>query len=192
MNSKLISNAKIIKVVSRMALVIGLGAGLSGCDQLREKIAGVIQPKTAQQALEGASQQFSAAQYQKAIEEAQPFAEKPGQWQMPLALLLARSYAMTGNAEQALAYLELAARSGALDRPALMFEPAFDAMRTDLRFVSFVAGMGAGAPATAQPAPAPTPAPAVAAPAAAPGVSVQIGPGGASASTGGVSVRVGP
>ena len=176
--------------MARVALLSVLVASLTGCDQLREKIAAVVQPKTAQQALEGAKQQFDAAQYQKAIDEALPFASKSGEWQQPLALLLARSYAMSGNSEQAMAYLEMAARAGALDRQALMFEPAFDALRTDIRFVSFVAGMNSGAQPAAQtsaaaPAPAPAPAPAA-------GVSVQVGPGGASASAGGVSVRVGP
>ncbi len=176
--------------------------GLTGCDQVRTTLSGVIQPRTAQDALNDASQAFASGHYQRAIDEATPFASTPGELQPRLALLVSRAYAMSGATEKALSFLSLAAQPGALDRPSLMLDPAFASMHTDLRFVSFVAGLDAQdqlpppAPTATRPAvidPPARPAPTDAAAAAeGPGVSVRLGPDGVSATAGGVSARVNP
>lgn len=163
-----------------LALVVALCMCLAGCDQLREKLASAIQPKTSQEALALASQKLSSGEYQKAIEEAQPYVKDAGDQQQPLALVMARAYGSLGNAEQALAFLTLAAQAGPLDRTALMTDASFASIVTDIRFVSFVAALASTEPAKQPPAPTATTG----------GTSVQLGNGGISATAGGVSVRL--
>ena len=182
---------RFIKPLFLLVVALCLPFGLSGCDQVREKLAAVIKPGSAKDALDGASKSFAAGQYQQAIEQAKPFANTAGEQQQQFALVVARSYAMTGNAEQALSFLSIAAQAGPLNRPILMMDSAFAPIATDLRFVAFVADQGnaPGAPAgTATPAGAA----AATVQAVAGDVSAQVGPGGASARAGDVSVRVSP
>ena len=167
----------------RIVLAITLCAGLVGCDQMREKLANALHPKTSQEALALANQKLSSGEYQKAIDEAQPFVKEPSEQQQPLALVTARAYGSLGNAEQARVFLTLAAQAGALDRTALMTDASFSSIMTDIRFVSFVAALASAEPAKQQPAP-------TAQPATAGGTSVQLGNGGVSATAGSVSVRL--
>ena len=159
---------------------------LSGCDQARQQLASAIQPKTPETALQNATALYGSRQYQQAIDEGKPFVTTEGPYQHQLALLLARAYARSGNADQAMTYLTIAAQAGALDRPALMLDDDFVVLFSDARFIAFVGGSAASSANVTGVPVAPTSA------ASTGGVSAQAGPNGVSASAGGVSVRISP
>jgi hypothetical protein len=181
-----------------LAVVAGLALfGMSGCDQLRQQIASMVQPKSAQATLASAQQAFAEGQYTQALEQIEPLAKQPADMQPAFALLGAQIHARTGKTQEALTLLAKALEGGAVEATSLIVHPDFESLRTDVRFLALLTHQGARAPAPASPqapAPAPVPAP-VTAPAQPPSpnaVSVDIGPGGVSAKAGSVSVKLPP
>lgn len=173
--------------------------GLTGCDQLRQQIASLVQSKTPQESLASAQQAFTEGKFSQALEQAEPLAKKPGELQPAFALLAAQAYARMGRSDEALGMLGKALEARAVEPTALIVHPDFESMRTDVRFLALLTHHGARssastAPPAAAPATAPTqpagPAPTQAK--ASDSVSVEIGPGGVSAKAGSVSVRLPP
>lgn len=162
---------------------------LTGCDQVRGKLGALFQDKTPQQVNQEAQQALAGGQPQKAIDLTKPFLEKPGQADPQILVTTARAYAALGDVPQMLNVLDILVVQHALDKTQLMNDGAFAAVRTDMRFVSWVANVSSGAsPRT--PDVSNQAAPSVSSQAS-PGVSAEIGPGGVSARAGNVSVKIG-
>jgi len=166
---------------------------LTGCDQLRQQIASLVQSKTPQESLVAAQQAFSEGKLSQALERAEPLAKKPGELQPAFALLAAQAYARMGKNDEALGMLGKALEGKAVESTTLIVHPDFESLRTDVRFLALLTHHGARPSAGAAPAaPAQAAGPPPTQAKASDSVSVEIGPGGVSAKAGSVSVKLPP
>ena len=163
--------------------------GLTACDQVREQVAILLQEKSPQKALDSASKAFDDGQFHKAIHLSESHVRQRGEYQYSFALIVARSYAMLGDADKAVQFLQVAESVRQINRVGLMNDPAFSGIGTTMQFVQFVAS---GSESTQQPVNGsnlPSEQGGVSASAGG-DVSVQIGPGSTAARAGNVSVRI--
>lgn len=166
-----------------------IAVSLTGCDQVRGKLADLLRDKTPQQVNQEAQQALAGGQPQKAIELTKPYLEKPAQADPQILFTTAYAYAALGDVPHMLSVLDILVVNHALDKTQLMNDGAFASVRSDMRFVSWVANVSGGAAPSAPDVPSQA-APSVSSQAA-PGVSAEIGPGGVSARAGNVSVKIG-
>jgi hypothetical protein len=165
----------------QLSMGILIAVSLTGCDQIRDKVGSLFQDKTPQQVAQEAQQALAVGQPQKAIDLTKPYLEKPGQADPQLLITAAHAYAVLGDVPHMLSALDILVLNHGLDKTQLMNDGAFTAVRSDIRFVSWVANVSGRSMSSA---------PDVSSQAA-PGVSAEIGPSGVSARAGNVSVRIG-
>jgi len=154
---------------------------LTGCDQVRGKLGDLFQDKTPQQVNQQAQQALAAGQPQKAIDLTKPYLEKSSQADPQLLITAAHAYAVLGDVPQMLSALDILVITHGIDKTQLMNDAAFSGLRSDIRFISWVANVSGRSSSSA---------PDVSSQAA-PGVSAEIGPSGVSARAGNVSVKIG-
>lgn len=128
-----------INFALKISLVIAVASTQVGCDQIRSKIGSLLQNKTPQQANEEAIQALDQKQPQKAIELTNAFLENPNNADPDLLYTTARAYAETGNVHRTITLLNILVESHAMDKPQLMADDNFDSIKTDIRFVSWIA-----------------------------------------------------
>ena len=112
---------------------------LSGCDQVRSRLAELISPEPPAQALQAVDRLIDEGKYQEAKDKAVPRTHKAD---APLrgefAFAAARASAFNGDAEDALRYLALAFENLKLNTDEVMSEPAFRALQTNVRFLQVI------------------------------------------------------
>jgi len=154
---------------------------LAGCDQFREKLAALLQDKTPQQINQEAQNALAEGDPKKALELTKPYLEKPKYAEPPLLLTTARAYAQLGDVSQMISILNILIQTQALDKTQLMNDGAFESVRTDIRFVSWLANVSSDSDRKQLDILTES----------APGVSAEINSGGVSARAGNVSVKIG-
>jgi len=159
---------------------------LSACDQFRDKLSVVFRDKTPQQINLEASQALAAGQPLKVIELTKSFVDKPSQADPEMIMTTAKAYAQLGDVNQMIPLLDMLVRTQSVDKTQLFVNESFAPVRTDMRFVSWLASVSSNSYSSPAPsaATAPTPNNSNA------GVSAEIGPNGISARAGGVSVKI--
>lgn len=125
---------KSIKII----LVAVITLGLAGCDDLRSKVAELIQSETPQQKLSSVENLIAAGKLASAISKAEKFAEEPGPLQGQFAWNVARAYALDGDVDRALKYLQIAIEKLGLDPAYVLHENAFASMQTNIRFMQTI------------------------------------------------------
>jgi hypothetical protein len=117
-----------------------LGFSLSGCDQLRGRLADWISPQTPQEALKSIDTLVAAGQLKEALAKAEAFIDKPGDLQPQFELAAARVSALQGQAELALRHLSRALADLDISPDQLMADEAFETLRTNVRFLQIITG----------------------------------------------------
>lgn len=112
--------------------------GLSGCDQVRTKLADLIAPQSPEDTLKSVDTLMIAGQLQEARAKAEEFVDKPGPLQAQFAFAASRIYGLSGDTDAALRYLGLAMGPLGLTADALLIEASFESMRTDVRFLQLI------------------------------------------------------
>ena len=143
---------KIGRLLAHVVVVVTLSTGLAACDQLRSKLANLIAPQSPQDALKSANDLMDAGQYAQARDKAVTLAEKQD---APLrgefAWVAARACAYLGDADGAIRYLRIAVSSLDLSPDEPMSEPAFQDLRTNVRFLQAITEITHDRAAAAQP-----------------------------------------
>ena len=146
------ATVKFAKIVVWASLVGALALSLSGCDQLQSKVADLIAPKSPQDALTAVNRLVDEGKYQDAKDKAVARIDKPD---APLrgefALAAARAFAYLGDVDGAIRYLGIAVGSLGLSPDEPMSDPAFQELRTNVRFLQAITELTPSRPAAAQP-----------------------------------------
>jgi hypothetical protein len=133
-------------------MLVVLAVSMSGCDQLRSKVADLISPQSPQEALNAVNRLVDEGKYQDARDKAvsrvdKPDAPKRGEF----ALAAARAYAYLGDVEGAIRYLGIAVSSLDLSPDEPMSDPAFQELRTNVRFLQAITQLTPQRPAAEKP-----------------------------------------
>jgi hypothetical protein len=126
--------------VTKWVFLACLGFSLSGCDQLRGRLADWISPQTPQEALKSIDTLVAAGQLKEALAKAEAFIDKPGDLRPQFELAAARVAAFQGQAELALRHLSLALADLDIAPDQLMADEAFETLRTNVRFLQVITG----------------------------------------------------
>jgi hypothetical protein len=132
--------------------------GLSGCDQVRTKLADLIAPQSSEDALKSVNTLVATGQLKEARAKAEAFVDKSGPLQAEFVFAAARVCALAGDRDAALRYLSSAIGPLSLTADGLMSESAFASLRTDIRFLQLITGQSAPVKPSAM-VPAQSPAP---------------------------------
>lgn len=130
---------KIGTLVARVMMVLAMSMGLSACDQLRSKLANFIAPQSHQDLLKSVNGLIDAGQYTDARDKAAPYTEKQDAvLRGEFAFSAARASAYLGDTDAAIRFLIIAVNTLQLNPDVPMADPAFQDLRTDLRFVQAI------------------------------------------------------
>jgi len=125
---------------AKFLLILFLGTSLSACDQVRERLASIISPQTTPQALDSVQHNIEIGKFKDAAALSETYAKKAGPYQADFALASAQAFSNLGDPNKALYYLTIAIDAGLTNKEALIVDPNFELIRTDIRFVSLLAG----------------------------------------------------
>jgi len=110
----------------------------TGCDQIREKVSNLINPKTPQQVLESANQKIANQKFKDALAEIESFGKSDGNLEGDFALAAAKSSFQVGENDKGYAYLSKALKANSISSAEAMNDPLFEPVRTDIRFVTLL------------------------------------------------------
>lgn len=132
------------KIATHLLMVGACSIVLTGCDQTRTQLAEFIAPQTPERALQETHRLIKEGQYAQAKDLAVSRAKEP---KAPLkgefAYAAARALALSGDTQAALDQLAVAVSLLNLSPDVPMSEPAFEGLRTQLRFVHIITQIGA-------------------------------------------------
>jgi len=114
----------------------------TGCDQAREKMAAAIKPVTVEDVTAAVNEKIDHQQFRQAQAEGEKFLDGKADVSGHLAWAIARASAQSGDHDLAIRYTEQALSAHAVTGPQAMAEPLMEPVRTDIRFVSLLAGIG--------------------------------------------------
>ena len=178
-------------LASTLLFVALASVSLTACDQLREKLASVIGSKSPEDTLLSVRGNLESGKFKEAKAEAEPFATKPGARQAEFALAAAQACGNLGEVSQALDYLAIALKAGAVSSDALMADRNFESIRTDIRFVSLLTGQSSTASAGGASATAASASQAATAPKAAePATAIRMDGQGIEVKAGSISIKL--
>ena len=86
----------------------------TGCDQIREKVSNLINPKTPQQVLESANQKIANQKFKDALAEIESFGKSDGNLEGDFALAAAKSSFQVGENDKGYAYLSKALKANSI------------------------------------------------------------------------------
>jgi hypothetical protein len=134
------------KIKSRISPLLILAVAIvlvaTGCNQTREKVAAFIQPQTVEEVTIEVNKKIEQGKFTEAQAEAEGFLNGKKDGSGKLAWALAKACAQTGALDLAIKYTEQALKVNAVTGPQAMAEPLLEPVRTDIRFVSLLAGVG--------------------------------------------------
>ncbi|NIC43709.1 hypothetical protein [Aquabacterium sp. A08] len=132
-----------LKIAAHLLVAGACSIALTGCDQARTQLAEFIAPQTPERALQETSRLIKEGQYAQAKDLAVSRAQEPN---APLkgefAYAAARALALSGDTQVALDQLAVAVSLLNLSPEVPMSEPAFESLRTQLRFLQIVTQIG--------------------------------------------------
>jgi hypothetical protein len=129
-------NSNVIKWV----FLACLGLSLSGCDQLRVRLADWISPQSPHEALKSIDTLVEAGQLKEALAKAEAFIDKPSDLRPQFELAAARASALQGQVEAALRHLSSALVKLDIAPDQLMADEAFETLHTNVRFLQIITG----------------------------------------------------
>lgn len=115
----------------------------AGCDQAREKMAAAIKPVNVEEVTVAVNEKIDQRKFREARVEGEKFLDGKTDASGTLAWAIAKACAQTGDHDLAISYTEQALRASAVTGPQAMTEPLMEPVRTDIRFVSLLAGLDA-------------------------------------------------
>ena len=180
-------------LATTLLCVVMASLSLTACDQLREKLASVIGSKSPEETLVSVRRHLENGKFKEAKAEAEPFATKAGAGQAEFALAAAQACGNLGEVSQALDYLAIALKAGAISADALMADRNFASIRTDSRFISLLSGQSSTASAgsaTASAASTATPQATPAAKPAEPATAIRMDAQGLEVKAGSISIKL--
>jgi hypothetical protein len=121
-----------------ISLVSLVSISLLGCDQLSSRIF----PKSSEQVLGEARQALAANNPQKVIEITKPFLKKTDNGSEQIIYLAAQAYSNVGDVENVIGLLDVLVNRRFIEKTQLINESDFANLRTDIRFISWVANVG--------------------------------------------------
>jgi hypothetical protein len=138
--TKMINKTKVIQIAIQASILAASAISLSGCDQLRSKVADLIAPESPQDELKMVNGLVDSGKYKEARDKAVARADKQD---VPLrgefALAAARSYGYLGDVDGAIRYLVIAFNALDLNPDEPLSDIAFGKMRTNVRFLQAIA-----------------------------------------------------
>jgi thioredoxin-like negative regulator of GroEL len=168
---------KILKTIL-LALVI-LTAG--GCDQVQEKLSGLMGHKTSEQSVQSVRELIGQAKFNEAIDRAEAaWDSTPESLRGELAILAARANAVEARDDRAIYFLEQASQRLNLMDSDLLTDTFFERLRANPDFLAVLAKLSRDSHSLAPNASGRESSDA----------SASVGSGGPSASAGGVSVKL--
>lgn len=114
----------------------------TGCDSAREKMAAAIKPTTVEEVVVSVNEKIDQQKFMPAQVEGEKFLDGKADASGHLAWAIAKASAQTGDHDLAIKYMGQALKTNAVTGPQAMAEPLMEPIRTDIRFVSLVAGIG--------------------------------------------------
>lgn len=126
--------------VVKLAFLGCLVINLSGCDQLRGRLAEWISPQTPQEALKSIDTMVAAGQLKEAFAKAEAFLEKPSELRPQFELAAARVAALQGHVDVALRHLSRAIADLDITPDQMMADEAFVNLQTNVRFLQIITG----------------------------------------------------
>lgn len=112
---------------------------LTGCEQVRAKVAELIAPQPPAETLQTVNRLIEDGKYQEAKDQAAPRADQAdAPMRGEFAFATARASALKGDKDAALRYLALAMQHMELPAEVAMGEPAFVSLRTELGFLQLL------------------------------------------------------
>lgn len=116
---------------------------IPGCDQIREKMAAAIKPKTIESVTVAVNEKIEQGKYKLAQTEGEEFLQGKDDSTGRLAWALAKASAQSGESDLAIKYLGQALKANVVTGPQAMAEPLLEPVHTDLRFVKMLVGVEA-------------------------------------------------
>lgn len=116
----------------------------TGCDQAREKIAGIIKPKTVGEVTVSVNDKIEQRKFKEAQNEGVDFLGGKEDASGHLAWAIAKACAQIGEYDLAIKYASQALKANAVTGPQAMTEPLLEPVRTNIQFVSTIVGVGTG------------------------------------------------
>lgn len=114
----------------------------TGCDQARQEIANAIKPVTIEDVIVTVNENVRLGKFKEAQTEGEAFLAGKEDSSGRLAWELAKACAQSGELDLAIKYVSQALKANAVNGPQAMVEPLLEPIRTDLRFVSLLVGIG--------------------------------------------------
>jgi len=130
------------RCLSRVFVIFSILFLAVGCDQAREKIAAAIKPVTVEEVTASVNDKIDHQQFRQAQTEGEKFLAGKPDASGHLAWALARASAQSGDHDLAIRYTGQALTAHAVTGPQALVEPLMEPVRTDIRFVSLLAGIG--------------------------------------------------
>jgi len=110
----------------------------TGCDQIREKVSNLINPKTPQQVLESANRKIADQKFKDALAEIESFGKADANLEGDFALAAAKSSFQVGENDKGYVYLSKALKANSISSAEAMTDPLFEPVRTEIRFVTIL------------------------------------------------------
>jgi len=126
------------RALMRVSFLAFLVLSSAGCDQIREKVSDLINPKTPQQVLESANQKIANQKFKDALAEIESFGKADANLEGDFALAAAKSSFQVGENEKGYSYLTNALKAKAITTEQAMAEPLFEPVRTEMRFATIL------------------------------------------------------
>jgi hypothetical protein len=115
---------------------------VTGCERAGEKIAAMFSPKTVEEVTAAVNEKLAQHKFKDAQIEGEDFLGGKEDTSGHLAWALAKASAQIGQPDVVIKYTAQAIRAKAVTGPEAMIEPLLEPVRTDIRFVSLLAGIG--------------------------------------------------
>lgn len=133
------SNSRYFLTLMLASIVLVLA---TGCDQAREKIAALIKPQTVEDVTAAVNEKIEKRKFKEAQTEGEEFLRGKEDVSGHLAWEIAKACAQIGEYDLAIKYVGQAVKANAVTGPQGMTEPLLEPVRTDIRFVSMLVGIG--------------------------------------------------
>ena len=170
-----------MKKYFQIATIVFVMFAISGCDLVKGNLDSALQSKSPQQISKEAEQAIADRNPQKAIEITKPFVNKSESGNEQIIYLAAKAHSEIGDVTEAISLLEKLVSRRYIEKSLLISDDAFASIRTDIRFISWMANL----PSTNLNHKEPSAIADFGSPA-----SVEIGTAGVSARAGNVSVKI--
>ena len=134
-----INPLKTKKLILIISGVLAMSCGLSGCDQVRAKVAALIAPQSAKDELVDVNGLIDASKFKEAFEKASTRVNGQDKTlRGEFAYAAAKASAYQSDTSQTIRYISIAVQSLDLSPDEIMEDAAFANMRTNMQFLQTI------------------------------------------------------